>query len=288
MTQANRERLMGITIVEAPDHARGVKWSKKAEADAFLMDDVLLYGLAAARPDPKRAEGGGAIRHHQAFGHHAAKNDPVQKAGGRRNARLITSRDILSDLRQVVSAQPIPPRQGVEHTGQLFTLGLLEIPYRPGSVLNKMTAAAYCVEVTLPCLHDWHAWALPILFPSTWDLLKDLLAAAVTALAAGSVPWRNQRHTGQNQGLRLAVTLGCVSPPACPTPWAMAKYVGFHTEMAEVILADIQKQLAWPKLDIKYQPVTSQNRVPGDQRHRGSGVRLHHQQRRAPERRGVP
>ena len=32
--------------------------------------------------------------------------------------------------------------------------------------------------------------------------------------------------------------------------------------MAEVILADIQKQLGLPKLDIKYQPVTSQNRVP--------------------------
>jgi ABC-type amino acid transport substrate-binding protein len=53
VTQANRERLMGIKIVEAPDHARGVEMVEKGEADAFLMDDVLLYGLAAARPDPK-------------------------------------------------------------------------------------------------------------------------------------------------------------------------------------------------------------------------------------------
>ena len=40
------------------------------------------------------------------------------------------------------------------------------------------------------------------------------------------------------------------------------KYVGFHTEMAERISADIQKQLGLPKLDVKYQPVTSQNRIP--------------------------
>ena len=35
MTQANRERLMGIKIVEAPDHARGVEMVEKGEADAF-------------------------------------------------------------------------------------------------------------------------------------------------------------------------------------------------------------------------------------------------------------
>ncbi|MFO1398393.1 MAG: transporter substrate-binding domain-containing protein [Burkholderiales bacterium] len=40
------------------------------------------------------------------------------------------------------------------------------------------------------------------------------------------------------------------------------KYVGFHTEMAERIAKDIQAQLKMPKLDVKYQPVTSQNRIP--------------------------
>ncbi len=51
--QANRERLMGITILEAPDHAKAVDMVEKGQADAFVMDDVLLYGLAAGRPDPK-------------------------------------------------------------------------------------------------------------------------------------------------------------------------------------------------------------------------------------------
>ena len=40
------------------------------------------------------------------------------------------------------------------------------------------------------------------------------------------------------------------------------KYVGFHTEMAEHIAKDIQRDLKMPKLDVKYQPVTSQNRIP--------------------------
>jgi glutamate/aspartate transport system substrate-binding protein len=40
------------------------------------------------------------------------------------------------------------------------------------------------------------------------------------------------------------------------------KYAGFHVEICQRVLADIQKKLAMPKLDVKYQPVTSQNRIP--------------------------
>jgi glutamate/aspartate transport system substrate-binding protein len=40
------------------------------------------------------------------------------------------------------------------------------------------------------------------------------------------------------------------------------KYVGYHVEICQHVLADIQKQLGLAKLDIKYQPVTSQNRIP--------------------------
>jgi len=40
------------------------------------------------------------------------------------------------------------------------------------------------------------------------------------------------------------------------------KYVGYHVEICQRVLADVQKQLGLAKLDIKYLPVTSQNRVP--------------------------
>jgi glutamate/aspartate transport system substrate-binding protein len=50
--QANDMYLLGIRIVKAPDHARAVDMVAAGEADGFVMDDVLLYGLAAGRPDP--------------------------------------------------------------------------------------------------------------------------------------------------------------------------------------------------------------------------------------------
>ncbi len=40
------------------------------------------------------------------------------------------------------------------------------------------------------------------------------------------------------------------------------KYAGFHVEICNNVLRDIQKQLNMKSLDIKYTPVTSQNRIP--------------------------
>ena len=40
------------------------------------------------------------------------------------------------------------------------------------------------------------------------------------------------------------------------------KYTGFHVEICTRALADIQKQLGLAKLETKYQPVTSGNRIP--------------------------
>ncbi|MEN9316178.1 MAG: hypothetical protein RIS35_2571 [Pseudomonadota bacterium] len=40
------------------------------------------------------------------------------------------------------------------------------------------------------------------------------------------------------------------------------KYGGFHIELCHRVLTDVQKQLGLPKLDVRYQVVTSQNRIP--------------------------
>ncbi len=40
------------------------------------------------------------------------------------------------------------------------------------------------------------------------------------------------------------------------------KYTGFHYDVCQRVVADIQKQLGKAKVDIKFQPVTSQNRIP--------------------------
>jgi glutamate/aspartate transport system substrate-binding protein len=40
------------------------------------------------------------------------------------------------------------------------------------------------------------------------------------------------------------------------------KYTGFHYDVCAHIIDDIKKQLGMSKIDVKYQPVTSQNRIP--------------------------
>ncbi|WP_027015086.1 transporter substrate-binding domain-containing protein [Comamonas composti] len=90
---------------------------------------------------------------------------------------------------------------------------------------------------------------------------KHLLAIAVTALAAGSA-FAQANDTLAKIKSSGSVTFGVRESSGLGYTLGNGKYVGFHTEMGERVLADIQKQLGLAKLDIKYQPVTSQNRIP--------------------------
>jgi glutamate/aspartate transport system substrate-binding protein len=40
------------------------------------------------------------------------------------------------------------------------------------------------------------------------------------------------------------------------------KFAGFHVELCERVLADVRKQLGLSQMNVKFQPVTSQNRIP--------------------------
>lgn len=90
---------------------------------------------------------------------------------------------------------------------------------------------------------------------------KQLLAVAVTALAAGCA-FAQAGDTLAKIKSSGSVTLGVRESSGLGYTLGNGKYVGFHTEMGERVLADIQKQLGLPKLEVKYQPVTSQNRIP--------------------------
>lgn len=54
ISKANRDRLLRIKMLEAPDHAQAIEMVASGRADGFVMDDVLLYGLMAAQPDPSK------------------------------------------------------------------------------------------------------------------------------------------------------------------------------------------------------------------------------------------
>ena len=89
---------------------------------------------------------------------------------------------------------------------------------------------------------------------------KTLLAvaavlAASTAMAQTTDTLKKIKDSG-------SITLGVRESSGLSYTIGNGKFVGFHTEMAERVIADLQKQLGLAKLEVKYQPVTSQNRIP--------------------------
>jgi len=93
------------------------------------------------------------------------------------------------------------------------------------------------------------------------DRMKKLtyLAAALALLVAGAA----QADTLAKIKGSGAVTMGVrESSGALSYTLGDGKFAGFHVEICTRVLADVQKQLALAKLDVKYQPVTSQNRIP--------------------------
>ncbi|CAB5699642.1 Glutamate/aspartate periplasmic-binding protein precursor [Delftia tsuruhatensis] len=108
-TQANRQRLLGITIVEAPDHAKALEMVEKGEADAFLMDDVLLNGLAAARPHPRALKVVGKFLTTEPLAIMLPKADTAfKKLVDEEMKRIITSREI-HPIYEKWFLQAIPP-----------------------------------------------------------------------------------------------------------------------------------------------------------------------------------
>src|SRR6218665_1968572 len=98
---------------------------------------------------------------------------------------------------------------------------------------------------------------------------KHSLAATVTSLSLSLSLSLSAGSVGAQTGDTLAkikasgsVTLGVRESSGLSSTLGNGKYVGFHTEMAERILTDIQKKLSLATLTTKYQPVTSQNRIP--------------------------
>jgi len=108
--QANRERLLGLSILSAPDHAKAVEMVERGEADAFLMDDVLLYGLAANRADPKALKVVGRFLTTEPLAIMLPKNDPAfKKLIDDEMRHLITSREIYG-IYDKWFMRPIPPK----------------------------------------------------------------------------------------------------------------------------------------------------------------------------------
>ncbi len=90
-------------------------------------------------------------------------------------------------------------------------------------------------------------------------LLATLAAAAATATGTAFAQATDTIAKAKSTG---SVTMGVrESSGALSYTLGDGKYAGFHVEICQRILAELEKQ-AGKKLDVKYQPVTSQNRIP--------------------------
>lgn len=90
------------------------------------------------------------------------------------------------------------------------------------------------------------------------QLLSFMLGVASLGLAATA-----QADTLGKIKSSGAVTMGVrESSGALSYTLGDGKFAGFHVEICERVLADVQKQLGLAKLAVRYQPVTSQNRIP--------------------------
>ncbi|WP_047197433.1 amino acid ABC transporter substrate-binding protein [Caldimonas brevitalea] len=108
--QANQERMMRISLLEAPDHAKAVEMVEKGEADGFAMDDVLLYGLAASRPDPSKLKVVGKFLTIEPLAIMLSRDDAeFKKIIDDEMKRLIQSRE-LHTVYERWFQRPIPPR----------------------------------------------------------------------------------------------------------------------------------------------------------------------------------
>lgn len=107
--QANRERMLNITLTEAPDHAKAVDMLEAGQTDAFLMDDVLLFGLAANRAKPEALKVVGKFLTTEPLAIMLPKNDPAfKKLVDDEMRRLIFSKEIHT-IYDKWFMKPIPP-----------------------------------------------------------------------------------------------------------------------------------------------------------------------------------
>ncbi len=109
VTRFNNDNLLGIQVLEAPDHAKAVEMVENGEADGFAMDDVLLYALAAGRPDPTKLKVVGKFLTIEPLAIMLPKNDPeFKRLIDNEMKRLIVSREAHA-LYERWFLQPIPP-----------------------------------------------------------------------------------------------------------------------------------------------------------------------------------
>jgi len=89
--------------------------------------------------------------------------------------------------------------------------------------------------------------------------MSKKLSVLLSALFLSGLAQANTLDKIKSSG---SVTMGVRESSGLSFTIGDGKFAGFHVDVCQRVLADIQKQLKLNRLEIKYQPVTSQNRIP--------------------------
>jgi ABC-type amino acid transport substrate-binding protein len=106
----NETHAMGMHIAEVPDHGLGLDAVEHGNADAFVMDEVLLAGLISTRPQPHRMKIVGKYLTVEALAIMLPHDDPAFKS--------VVDAEMMQLIRSGAAArllgrwftEPIPPR----------------------------------------------------------------------------------------------------------------------------------------------------------------------------------
>jgi len=109
LTDRDKVRALGLKLVEASDHAESFSKVEKGEAEAFPMDDVLLYGLRAKAKDPSKFVVVGDLLSTEPYAIMLRKDDaPFKTLVDKEMGRIINEGELVK-LYDKWFMHPIPP-----------------------------------------------------------------------------------------------------------------------------------------------------------------------------------
>jgi len=110
LNDRDKVRSLNLKLVEASDHDQSFAMVERREAEAFAMDDVLLYGLRASAKNPADFQIVGDFLSTEPYAIMMRKDDPGFKAMvDREMARIITEGE-LAKLYDKWFMKPVPPK----------------------------------------------------------------------------------------------------------------------------------------------------------------------------------
>ena len=122
ITEINREQKLGMNIISANGHPEAFQMVETGRAAAFVMDDILLYGLVAQSRSPKDYVISAEALSVEPYGIMLRKDDPAFKKVVDAAMASTYKSGAVSELYQKWFMKPIPPRNvnlNVPMSGQL-------------------------------------------------------------------------------------------------------------------------------------------------------------------------